>query len=127
MLKTGSKTSEHKSQAAAIERRAWVRFTSTLEASCQSKGTLKDAGWPGKVVDLSLGGIGLILRHRFPSGAPLTVELKTQSGRCPRSVSVRVIHTRPVVIEGDPCWFTGCAFARNLTEAELQELMMESG
>ncbi|HEV2948959.1 MAG TPA: PilZ domain-containing protein [Gemmataceae bacterium] len=127
MLKAGSQKPERLSQAAAIERRAWVRFTSTLEASCQSKGTLKDAGWPGKVVDLSLGGIGLILRHRFPSGAPLTVELKTQSGRYPRSVSVRVVHTRPVVIEGNPCWFTGCAFARNLTEAELQELMMESG
>ena len=109
-----------------IERRAWVRFTSDLEASCQSKGALKDAGWPGRVVDLSLGGIGLILRHRFPSGAPLTVELKTQSGKCPGTVSVRVIHTRPMVVEGDPCWFTGCAFAKNLTDAELQELMTES-
>src|ERR1700730_11554062 len=107
MLKAGSQKPERLSQAAAIERRAWVRFTSTLEASCQSKGTLKDGGWPGKVVDLSLGGIGLILRPRFPSGAPLTVELKTQSGRYPRSVSVRVIHTRPGVIEDDTCVVTG--------------------
>jgi hypothetical protein len=126
MLKSRSQKGEKTSRTTAIERRAWVRFTSTLEASCQSKGALKDAGWPGKVVDLSLGGVGLILRHRFPSGTPLTVELKTESGRSPGSVSVRVIHTRPMVIEGDPCWFTGCAFAQNLTERELQELLAES-
>jgi hypothetical protein len=107
------------------ERRAWVRHASTLEASCQGTGALKDAGWPGKVLDISLGGIGLILRHRFPPGAPLTVEMKSPTGKYLRDISVRVMHSRPVIVEGDPCWLIGCAFSQNLTEEELQVLLAE--
>ena len=114
-------------EAAAIERRAWVRYASNWEASCQGKGSLKDAGWPGKVLDISIGGVGLILRHRFPPGAPLTVELKSPSGKSPRTFSVRVMHSRPVIVEGDPCWLVGCAFRRNLTEEELVEFLAETG
>ena len=63
-------------KAPMLERRAWVRYASSCDVACQSSGSLKDAGWPGKVLDVSLGGIGLLLRHRFPPGAPLIVELK---------------------------------------------------
>lgn len=119
-------TRDENREATAIERRAWVRYTSNWEASCQGTGALKDAGWPGKVLDISLGGIGLILRHRFPPGAPLTVELKSPRGKPPRIVSVRVMHSRPVIVEGDPSWLIGCAFMRNLTEEELTEFLAES-
>jgi len=54
--------------ALTIERRAWVRYASSCEVSYQNAGALKDAGWPGKVFDISAGGIGLLLRHRFPPG-----------------------------------------------------------
>lgn len=126
MQKARGQTRGLNTEAAAIERRAWVRYSSNWEASCQGKGSLKDAGWPGKVIDISLGGVGLILRHRFPPGAPLTVELKSASGKSPRTLSVRVMHSRPVIVEGDACWLVGCAFTRNLTEEELAEFLAET-
>ena|SRR6266851_7396402 len=114
------------SVVASMERRAWVRYASTLEASCQDSGVLRNAGWPGKVLDVSLGGIGLILRHRFPPGAPLTVELKSRDGKSLQTISVRVMHSRPVIVEGHPCWLVGCALVRNFTEHEIQEILTET-
>ena len=108
-----------------LERRAWVRYASSCEVACQSAGALKDAGWPGKVLDVSLGGIGLLLRHRFPPGAPLIVELKNANSRFHRTVSVRVMHSRPVIAQGDHCWLVGCAFSQSLSEKELQELLQD--
>ena|SRR5437660_1713592 len=108
-----------------LERRAWVRYSSGCDVACQNAGALKDAGWPGKVLDVSLGGIGLLLRHRFPPGAPLIVELKRPSSHFHRTVAVRVMHSRPVIAEGDPCWLVGCAFSRHLTEEELEEFLKD--
>ena len=78
-----------------LERRAWVRYASSCEVACQSAGALKDAGWPGKVLDVSLGGIGLLLRHRFPPGAPLIVELKRKGRRSWRRNSRRLRNRVP--------------------------------
>src|SRR5260370_30418551 len=89
-------------EAAAIERRAWVRYASNWEASCQGKGSLKDAGWPGKVLDISIGGVGFILRHRFPPGAPLTVEVKNPRGKFPPPFSGRVLPSRPRPVPSRP-------------------------
>jgi hypothetical protein len=114
-------------QAPAIERRAWVRYASDSEVACRSAGALKDAGWPGKVLDISLGGIGLLLRHRFPPGAPLIVELKSSSNHFQRVISVQVMHSRPVIAQGDHCWLVGCAFSQPLTEVELQEFLRIEG
>src|SRR5262249_59779327 len=61
--------------AAAIERRAWVRFSCDMEASCRSAGAMKNAGWPGRIIDISTGGVGLLLKHRFRPGTLLLVEL----------------------------------------------------
>jgi hypothetical protein len=107
----------------AIDRRAWVRYASDGEVACRSAGTLKDAGWPGKVLDISVGGIGLLLRHRFPPGAPLIVELKSPSNHFQRLIYVQVMHSRPVIAQGDACWLVGCAFSQPLNDAELQEFL----
>jgi hypothetical protein len=104
------------------ERRAWVRYAVELTASCHSEGTLKDAGWPAKVSDISAGGIGLLLRHRFQPGAPLAVELRNATNLFRRLVMVRVRHAKPVIAQGDHCWLVGCVFTPPLTEDELREL-----
>jgi len=114
-------------KAPMLERRAWVRYVSSGEVACQSAGALKDAGWPGKVLDISVAGIGLLLRHRFPPGAPLIVELKRANNHFHRTVAVRVMHSRPVIAQGDHCWLVGCAFSQHLTEEELQEFLKEPG
>jgi hypothetical protein len=113
-------------EAPSIDRRAWVRYAANMEISCQDSGILRNAGWPGKVMDISVGGIGLILRHRFPPGAPLAVELKSPTGKTLKTISARVMHSRPVIVGGDPCWLIGCALVKNFAEQELQQLLAQN-
>lgn len=108
--------------ATAMERRAWVRFGSDLDAVCRASGAMKDAGWTAKVKDISRGGVGLLLRHRFRPGSPLLVELTNRAGAiC--LIPARVV--RVVAVPGDsaPAWLIGCAFVNELSEGELQALL----
>ena len=105
------------------ERRAWVRFGCDLEASCTSKGRLKDAGWTAQVRNLSQGGLALVLRHRFPKGTPLSIELRSQDRRVCRSCPARVVRVVPVLLDGQALWFVGCEFLEPLSEEELHQLI----
>jgi hypothetical protein len=51
------------------------------------------------------------------------VELKSQNGKTLQSISVRVMHSRPVILEGHPCWLIGCALTRNFAENELEDIL----
>ena len=106
---------------AAVERRVWVRFGTDLEATCRAPGAAKEVGWPGRVRDVSAGGIGLLLRHRFKPGSPLLLELHLRGGR--RVVAVRVIHATPASDGDAPCWLVGCVFAAPLGSEELQAML----
>lgn len=107
----------------AAERRAWVRFDCDLEASYEPAGAMKNAGWPAKVHDLSAGGVGLLLKHRFKPGSWLTLELKRPDGTLQHTIRVRVVHVNSVIADADPCWLTGCVFAAPLSESELAALL----
>jgi hypothetical protein len=104
------------------ERRAYVRLTSTLEALCNSTGRSREVGWPARVHDISLGGIGLLAQHRFRPGTALTVELRESTGKPLRTVTVHVVHATAVIVDGSPCWLTGCCFDCPLTEEEFATL-----
>ncbi len=69
---------------AQIERRTFVRLASDLQATCRPAGALRDFGWPGTVCDISRGGIGLALTHRFQPGTELAVELRDEKGELRR-------------------------------------------
>jgi hypothetical protein len=105
------------------ERRAYVRLESDLAASCRPAGRRADVGWPGKVRDISLGGVGLLLRHRFRPGTLLTVELREGTGKVLRTASVRVVHATALLVDGLHCWLLGCAFDRPLGEEEFRALV----
>jgi hypothetical protein len=113
------------SSPSPADRRAWVRYASNLEVVCRGAGTLKDAGWPAKVVNISRGGIGLLLRHRFEPGMPLAVEFLSHSSGARRTVLVKVAHATAVQLQPEPHWLVGCAFSEILSEAELQALLGE--
>lgn len=108
--------------AAALERRAWVRFGSD-DALCQARGSLKDAGWTARVKDISPGGVGLIMRHRFRAGTTLLVELRNRAGTLRRLLAARVVHVRPFRGDAEPSWHVGCAFFTPLGDDELAELL----
>src|SRR5262249_33224157 len=59
-----------------LERRAAVRFATTLEASCQPTGRVKERSWSGEICDISSTGVCLLLRRRFEPGTILTAELQ---------------------------------------------------
>src|SRR5436309_14296512 len=109
-----------------IDRRAYVRLAADLAAVCRPTKHLSDIGWPGQVRDVSQGGVGLVLRHRFQPGTRLAVELRAASGAALRTVEARVVHARPASADGTPCWLLGCAFDLPLTEEEFQALLRES-
>jgi hypothetical protein len=75
------------------------------------------------VRDISCGGVGLILRHRFRPGTFLAVELRTANGKLLRSLLARVVHVTPVLVEGNPSWLLGCAFDQPLSDDEFQTLL----
>jgi PilZ domain-containing protein len=110
------------SQTTILERRTYVRLASDLEATCCSVGVAREVGWPGRVRDISRGGIGLALTHCFHAGTDLAVELRDQSGALRRIVRVRVVHATAASIEGNICWLLGCSFDAPLTEEEFQAL-----
>jgi hypothetical protein len=111
-------------QSASVhaERRAFVRLASDLAASARPSERGHDVGWPGRVRDISRGGVGLLLQHRFRPGTDLTIELRENSGKLLRTVDARVAHASAVLDDGNPCWLLGCSFAQPLTDEELQAL-----
>jgi hypothetical protein len=107
------------------ERRAYVRLATDLAAVSRPRGHLSEIGWPGQVRDVSQGGIGLVLRHRFEPGMRLDVEVRSPTGALLRTVVVRVAHATPVSAGGCPLWLLGCAFDQPLTAEEFQTLIGE--
>lgn len=120
-MSTRESNAPETSQASVIDRRTYVRLASDLEATCRSTGG-RDVGWPGTVRDISQGGIGLLLTHRFQPGTELTVELRDASGAVRRVLRVRVIHAAAANIGGNSGWRLGCAFDTPLTEEEFEGL-----
>ena len=126
MSQPGYVEAEQAGRCTAVERRAWVRYGTDMKATCRGAGSRKEVGWPARVRDVSAAGIGLLLRHRFRPGSYLAVELHDPSGGCLRLLAVRVVHTTPLCVDGEPCWLTGCLLAEQLGEDELQALLARS-
>lgn len=105
-----------------VERRAWVRYGTHLDVSCQTTGARTATGWPGTVCNLCVGGVGLLLKHRFRPGTMLAIELPSRE----QPLQARVIHARSVLAYGAQCWLHGCELTTQLTEKEVQALRKRS-
>jgi hypothetical protein len=104
------------------ERRAYVRLASDLTASCDAADRVHEAGWAGRVRDISQGGVGLVLQHRFRPGTSLAVELRKSSGELLRTIEALVVHATAILVDGNPCWLLGCAFHDPLSDEEFAAL-----
>jgi hypothetical protein len=114
---------EQKLPPSTFERRAFVRYLSDRQVACRSAGPLRDGGWIAKVANISRTGVGLLMHHCFRRGSCLSVELQSQNGGFRRTVSMRVIHARAVVIGCTAGWLLGCAFTEHLTDEDLTALL----
>jgi hypothetical protein len=104
------------------DRRAYLRIPSDLAATCHVGPAAREPAWSGRVHDISQGGIGLILQHRFNPGTNLLVDLRETAGDVLRTVRARVMHATAILDDGNPCWLLGCVFDRPLDETAFAAL-----
>jgi PilZ domain len=109
--------------ARPLDRRAWIRFGADLDAECHAKGAMKDAGWTAKVKDISKGGVGLLLRHRFKPGTQLMMELKSRDGTFCHRAAITAVRVIAFLSGNRPQWFMGCSFDTPLADEDLQRLL----
>lgn len=104
---------------AVLDRRASVRHSTSPTISCQTITSPQETAWPAIVLDISTGGIGLVLGYRFDRGTPLICELRNSTRTHMKLLRMRVAH----VTAQDDCWVHGCAFLEPLNEDELQAFL----
>jgi hypothetical protein len=105
--------------AVRCERRASVRYPCCFEARARLQAPAGVVSWWANVVDLSAGGLRLLVCPRFEPGELLQVDLHG-SHRAYR-VMVRVVHASPQ--PGGSC-LIGAEFVQGqLSEAEVQALL----
>jgi hypothetical protein len=108
--------------APRIECRVRPRHACNLEASCQpvaARGD-DDLHWHGTICDISAGGVGLILKHRFVPGTELVIELRAGADYPEQTLLARVRHATPLPAGH---WLLGCAFLSELRDDEVQSLL----
>jgi hypothetical protein len=91
-----------------------------VETVCYTCETSPGERRPARVLNISPGGIGLLLPCQFALGTLLHFELPADSNQISRILLVRVAR----VMEQSPgMWFLGCEFAHRLDEEELRTLL----
>jgi len=113
---TATMSQDKRQQSRAIERRAWVRIPCNKEASCQSILSAAEILWPGKILNVSAGGMGLRLTRRFEPGTLLEVGMRGVA----RPYLMQVLH---VSAHSPGVWYIGGAFPEPLTDEELSTLL----
>jgi hypothetical protein len=104
----------------ANEQRRWVRFPCNVETVCYTCDTTPRERRPARVLNISAGGVGLLVPCLFAQGTLLHFELPAGPNQPARISLVRVVH----VLEHWPgMWFHGCEFADQLAEEDLRTLL----
>jgi hypothetical protein len=108
------------SEPSGIERRASTRYPCNLATSCRLVAALAGEAWPGRVRNISAGGISLVLNHEVNSGDLISIELRSTTRNFTRAIQVRTIYC----IEhpsGD--WILGGSFVQPLSDDELKAFL----
>jgi hypothetical protein len=109
-------------QAPVVERRAWVRRLCSLETSGRSPAQMREIHWFGTVIDLSPGGMRLLLNRRFEIGTVLEIEIPL-ARLSVDTLAARVIHINQRET-GE--WLVGCVFESALSPQDLKALLNEA-
>lgn len=97
--------------------RRWLRFPCHVETVCYTSETIPGERRCARILNVSAGGIGLLLPCQFSEGTLLQLEIPSEAARL---ALIRVIR---VVEHSAGGWFLGCEFADQLGAEELQELL----
>jgi hypothetical protein len=106
--------------------RVWPRHDCELRGTCTPLAGPHDSGpsWSGKVQDISLGGVGLVLTRRFEAGTVLSLELESRATRTTQRFLVRVVRVLPAP---DHQWLLGCMLLSRLSQEKLSALLGGAG
>jgi hypothetical protein len=104
----------------SANRRAAVRYPSSLDSTCHPMARVKERAWAGKVQDVSSTGVCLVLGRRFEPGTLLTAEFK---GKRRGTQSTRLVRVLRVIEKIKGKYLIGCAFQRPLSDGELQAMV----
>jgi hypothetical protein len=76
--------------------------------------------WQARVLNVSEGGVALLLRRRFEKGTILRVEIERSDNQPPEPMTARVMHVTP---QPDGHWLLGCAFTNKISAEDLQAML----
>lgn len=107
----------------AADRRVYVRHPWNVEMAGYQVMAPRHEQWNAKVLDISSGGIGLLVDCRFENGTLLSLELPSTAGKAPFTMLVRVVH---ITAQSADRWVVGCSFAAELSEDKLRELLAQT-
>jgi hypothetical protein len=100
--------------------RRWTRFPCNVETVCYSCDTAPGERRCGRILNISAGGIGLVLRCQFFEGTLLHFELPQEMNVANPRILVRVVRVKD---QGDGNWLLGCEFADQLSDDEVRGLL----
>jgi hypothetical protein len=100
----------------ARESRVWVRFPARTEAHVKTANTDESELAYGKVLDVSLGGVKLLVDRPFETGSLLGVDLPGGEELPAVSVLACVVRTQE---QPNREWILGCDFSRELGVEDL--------
>lgn len=103
--------------AAGNDHRRWTRFPCNVETACYTCETAPGERRTGRILNISAGGIGLLLRCSFLPGTLLHFDLP---GHPTRQILIRVVR---LLEHSKGSWFLGCEFADQLRDDELISLL----
>jgi serine/threonine protein kinase len=119
-------STSNRGQRPAKERRRATRYPCTLATLCElatsihpEEDSLLDR-WPGKVLNLSATGIGLLLDRRIEPGTVVGVVLESPDGSFQYRTELKMVRSIPS--EGKK-WFIGGAFVTPLEKGDLRKLL----
>ncbi len=109
----------HRLPTTAGDDRRWVRFPCNVETACYAADAAPGEQSPARIINISAGGMGLLLPCEFSPGTLLNLDLEGTPAHAAGPVLLRVVRAagRP---DGD--WFLGCEFAHRLGDEEMAAL-----
>jgi len=109
-------------EASGAECRIWERHGCDVEAACQpiASRSNHDLMWTAKIRDISVGGIGFTVDRRFEKGTTLFIECQIEGAESSGPFMARVVHATP---QSRGSWIIGCAFIKQLTAEEVEDLL----
>jgi hypothetical protein len=105
-------------QSNEFERRVSVRYQCGREASCSSLAPIERLS--GRVRDISMEGIALVLGTSIREGTELVMDLKTRNPGICLTLRARVVHS---TLEAEGIWIIGGEFITVPSEEQLQALL----